>query len=125
LCFGIVCTHESTRKLAGHVERGTGRIRSATVARRGGRWFVSFAVEVTRAAAAPARPDSVVGVDLGVTALAVLSTGEVAPNPRHLAGTGMAEFGRQIQYKTAWTGGRVHIADRWFPVRRRVRPVAW
>ena len=65
------------------------------------------------------------GVDLGVTALAVLSTGEVAPNPRHLAGTGMAELGRQIQYKTARTGGRVHIADRWFPVRRRVRPVAW
>jgi putative transposase len=27
----------------------------------------------------------------------------------------MAELRRQIQYKTAWTGGRVHIADRWFP----------
>jgi hypothetical protein len=53
-------------------------------------------------------------VDLGVTALAVLSTGEVAPNPRHLAGTGMAELGRQIQYKTAWTGGRVHTAGSQF-----------
>ena len=33
---------------------------------------------------APARPDAVVGVDLGIKALAVLSTGELVSNPRHL-----------------------------------------
>jgi putative transposase len=82
--IGLVRTHESTRKLARHVERGTGRIRSATVTRQGGRWFCSFSVEVERHDPAPARPDSVVGVDLGVTSLAVLSTGEVIANPRHL-----------------------------------------
>jgi hypothetical protein len=82
--IGLVRTHESTRKLARHVERGTARIRSATVSHQGGRWFCSFSVEIERHDPAPARPDSVVGVDLGIKSLAVLSTGEVIANPRHL-----------------------------------------
>ncbi|MFX0595377.1 transposase, partial [Micromonosporaceae bacterium DT45] len=57
---------------------------SATVRRAGGRWHVAFCVEVDRAARTPARPDSVVGVDVGIKALAVLSTGEIVANPRHL-----------------------------------------
>ncbi|MDX3660645.1 IS607 family element RNA-guided endonuclease TnpB [Streptomyces sp. ID05-26A] len=201
--IGAVRTHESTRKLARHVERGTARIRSATVSHRAGRWFVAFSVEITRTDPAPTRPESTVGVDLGVTSLAVLSTGEVIANPRHLetvlrtlrrlqrqaarrtgpdrrtrrqpsarwrrtqariaalhagvanarrdglhklttrlihthgtvviedlnvagmlrnrrlarhiAGVGMAELRRQIQYKAGWAGVRVHVADRWYP----------
>jgi putative transposase len=201
--IGLVRTHESTRKLARHVERGTARIRSATVSHRAGRWFVSFSVEITRTDPAPTRPDTTVGVDLGVKSLAVLSTGETVPNPRHLesglrelrrlqrraarrvgpdrrtrrqpsvrwretqariarlhtaianarrdglhklstrlvrthgtvvvedlnvtgmtrnrrlarhvAGVGMAELRRQIEYKAGWAGARVHIADRWYP----------
>jgi putative transposase len=201
--IGLVRTHESTRKLARHVERGTARIRSATVSHRRGRWFVSFSVEITRTDPAPTRPGSPVGVDLGVKSLAVLSTGEVIANPRHLeiaqrelrrlqrqacrrqgpdrrtkttpsgrwrktqarigqlhtqvanarrdglhklstrlvrrhgviviedlhvagmtrnrrlarhiAGVGMAELRRQVEYKAAWSGVRVHIADRWYP----------
>jgi putative transposase len=80
--IGLVRTHESTRTLTRHVDRGTGRIRSATVTHQGGRWFCS--VEVERHDPAPAQPDTVVGVDLGITSLAVLSTGEVIANPRHL-----------------------------------------
>jgi putative transposase len=34
---------------------------------------------------------------------------------RHVAGVGMAELRRQIEYKTTWSGGYVHIADRWYP----------
>lgn len=34
---------------------------------------------------------------------------------RHIAGTGISELRRKITYKTAWTGGRVHLADRWYP----------
>ncbi|MBB5805524.1 putative transposase [Saccharothrix ecbatanensis] len=201
--IGAVRTHESTRKLARHVERGAARIRSATVSHRAGRWFVSFSVEIARDDPAPTRPDSAVGVDLGVKSLAVLSTGETVPNPRHLetarrdlrrlqrqaarrvgpdkrtrrqpsqrwrttqariarlhtavanarrdglhklstrlvrthgtvvledlnvsgmtknrrlarhvAGVGMAELRRQIEYKAAWSGVRVHLADRWYP----------
>jgi len=201
--IGLVRTHESTRKLARHVEHGTARIRSATVSLRAGRWFVSFSVEITRTDPAPARPESVVGVDLGVTSLAVLSTGETVRNPRyleavlrelrrlqrqaarrigpdrrtrrvpsnrwrrtqaritrlhaavanarrdglhklttqlmrthgtvviedlnvsgmirnrrlarHVAGVGMTELRRQIEYKARWADVRVHVADCWYP----------
>jgi putative transposase len=201
--IGLVRTHESTRKLARHIERGTARIRSATVSHRRGRWFVSLSVEITRTDPAPSRPGTAVGVDLGIKSLAVLSTGEVIANPRHLdvalrelrrlqrqasrrqgpdrrtkttpsgrwrqtkariatlhtavanarrdrlhklssrlvrtfgaivvedlnvsgmtknrrlarhvAGVGMAELRRQIEYKAAWSGVHVHVADRWYP----------
>jgi putative transposase len=82
--IGVIRTHESTRKLARRVDAGTARIRSAVVSRCRGRWLVSFSAEVTRQDPPPARPGGVVGVDLGVKSLAVLSTGEVVPNPRHL-----------------------------------------
>ncbi|WP_440071540.1 IS607 family element RNA-guided endonuclease TnpB [Streptosporangium sp. OZ121] len=203
--LGTIRTHESTRKLARHLERGTGRILSATVRREVGRWFVAFTCEIDRTDRAPARPDAVVGVDLGVKDLAVLSTGEVVANPKHhrsalkrlrrlnkqlarrvgprapdggrreasarwakakaalgraharvanqrrdglhrlttrLAATwgtvvvedltisgmvrnrrlaravsdaGLAEVRRQLSCKTAWSGGRLVVADRWFP----------
>ena len=71
--IGVVRTHESTRKLARHIARGTGRIRSATVTFTRGRWFVSFCVEVERKAESVRRSAAVVGVDLGVRHLAVLS----------------------------------------------------
>ncbi|SDJ55204.1 putative transposase [Lentzea albidocapillata subsp. violacea] len=201
--IGTVRTCESTRKPARHVECGTARIRSATVSCRSGRWFCSFSVENTRTDPAPTRPGTVVGVDLGVTSLAVLSTGEVIANPkhlevaqrelrrlqrqaarrtgpdtrtgrtpshrwrrtqariavlharvanarrdglhklttglvrrfglivledlnvsgmmrnrrlaRHIAGVGMGELRRQAGYKTTWGGGRLVVADRWYP----------
>ncbi|MFF5210810.1 IS607 family element RNA-guided endonuclease TnpB [Streptosporangium sp. NPDC000396] len=203
--LGTIRTAESTRKLARHLERGTGRILSATIRFAGGRWLVSFTCEVDRPDRAPARPDAVVGVDLGVRALAVLSTGETVDNPKHhraalrtlrrlnkrlarragprtpdgsrrqaskrwhktkihlarvharvaaqrrdglhqlttrlaatygtivvedlhvagmlanrklaraIADVGMAETRRQLTYKTAWRGGRLVVADRWYP----------
>jgi IS605 OrfB family transposase len=204
--LGRLKTHESTRKLARRIEAGTARILSATVRRDGGRWFVSFTVEVQRVEKTPARPDAVIAVDLGIKHLAVLSSGVVEPNPRHLAsaarklrrlarrmsrrvgpcnpaagqrrpesgrwrracaataraqrrvanlrrdglhklttrlareyGTvvvedlnvagmltnrrlaravadaGFGEIRRQLTYKTDWGGGRLHVADRWYP----------
>ena len=201
--LGQLKVHESTRKLARRVEAGTARIMSATVRRDGGRWHVAFTVEVERAERSPARPDSVVGVDVGIRHLAVLSTGELVPNPRHLVGArsrlralgrtlsrrqgpdrrtgrrpsnrwqrasarlgraharvarlrrdglhkltsrltrehgtvvaedlhvagmlanrrlarhitdaGFAELRRQLAYKTGWNGGRLLVADRWYP----------
>lgn len=82
--IGMVRTHESTRKLARHVERGTARIRSATVSHQRGRWHVSFSVEITKTEPTPATKGGAVGVDLGVKSLAVLSTGEVIDNPKRL-----------------------------------------
>jgi putative transposase len=82
--LGRIRTHESTRKLSRRLEAGTARVLSATVRREAGRWYCAFTVEVTRAVGRPARPDAVVGVDLGIRTLAVLSEGEAEPNPRHL-----------------------------------------
>jgi IS605 OrfB family transposase len=82
--LGAIKTHESTRKLARRLEATTARILSATVRREGRRWYVAFTVEVRPVTQAPARPDATVGVDVGIRTLAVLSTGECVPNPRHL-----------------------------------------
>ncbi|WP_396899527.1 IS607 family element RNA-guided endonuclease TnpB [Mycolicibacterium sp.] len=93
--IGTVRTHESTRKLARRVEAGAARLRSATISFERGRWHVAFSVELT--VGHTQRRDrrrrcAVVGVDLGITHLAVLSTpvpgvsddhGMVA-NPDHL-----------------------------------------
>ncbi|MGC5021904.1 IS607 family element RNA-guided endonuclease TnpB [Micromonospora sp. DT47] len=201
--LGRLKLHESARKLARRLEAGTARILSATVRRGGGRWYVSFTCAVERAQRMPASAEARVGVDLGVRHLAVLSTGELVPNPRHLdaaarrlralarrasrrvgpdrrtgrrpskrwetargqlaraharvanlrrdglhkltsrlaraygtivvedlnvagmlanrrlarhiADAGFAELRRQLGYKTQWYGGRLVVADRWFP----------
>jgi IS605 OrfB family transposase len=200
--IGRVKLHEDGRRLADPVAAGTARVLSVAVRFERGRWFASFTVEAEITRPAPARPDEVAGVDLGVKTLAVLSTGEEIPNPRHMSGAlrklrrlsrtmarrqgpgrrtgqrpsnrwrrasgalgkahgrvadqrkdglhklttrlasefgtvvienlnvaGMtknrrlarhvadasfAEFRRQLEYKAAWHGGRVIVADRWF-----------
>ncbi|MCW2931757.1 MAG: hypothetical protein JWM19_2719 [Actinomycetia bacterium] len=200
--IGRVKLHEDGRRLADLVAAGTARVLSVTARFERGRWFASFAVEAEPSRPAPRLPAAVVGIDLGIKALAVLSTGEEVPNPRHLSGAlrklrrlsrtvsrrqgpdrrtgqrpsnrwrrasaalgrahgrvadqrkdglhklttrlasefgtvviedlhaaGMVrnrrlarhvadasfgEFRRQAQYKAAWCGGRVIVADRWF-----------
>ncbi|MGW3856947.1 IS607 family element RNA-guided endonuclease TnpB [Micromonospora arida] len=99
--LGRLKLHESARKLARRLDNGTARIMSATARRDGGRWHVSFTVEVDRAEPSPARPDSVVGVDVGIKHLAVLSTGELVDNPRHLdaAQTRLRALGRAMSRK--------------------------
>jgi putative transposase len=100
--LGTIKTHESTRKLARRLEAGTARILSATVRREGGRWHVAFTVEITRAQRGPVRPEAVVAVDVGISSLAVLSTGDVVPNPRHLTGAlgKLRRLGRQAARQT-------------------------
>ncbi|MFF1724238.1 IS607 family element RNA-guided endonuclease TnpB [Streptomyces sviceus] len=88
--LGTMRTHEPTAKLLVPVQAGTARILSATVRHQRGRWFVSFQVETARDITRVARPDAVVGIDLGIKHLAVLadSDGEIRcePNPQHLHG---------------------------------------
>ncbi|WP_327002904.1 IS607 family element RNA-guided endonuclease TnpB [Dactylosporangium sp. NBC_01737] len=82
--LGRIRTHESTRKLARRVRAGTATILSATVTETAGRWFCSFQVAVQRTVRRPAHAPNagrVVGVDVGIKHLAVLSTGEMVPNP--------------------------------------------
>ncbi|WP_327042507.1 IS607 family element RNA-guided endonuclease TnpB [Micromonospora ureilytica] len=201
--LGRLKLHESARKLARRIDNGTARIMSACVRRDGGRWHVAFCVEVERPERLPARPGAVLGVDVGISHLAVLSTGELIDNPRclttahqrmrargralarktgpdrrtgrraskrweraaarlgraharvanlrrdalhklttrltrefgtvviedlnvtgmlrnrrlarHIADAGFAEIRRQLTYKTGWNGGRLILADRWYP----------
>ncbi|MET7764073.1 IS607 family element RNA-guided endonuclease TnpB, partial [Streptomyces sp. NPDC005393] len=85
--LGAIRTHEPTAKLLARVQAGTARILSATVRHERGRWFASFQVEAKRDLERVARPDTVVGIDLGVKALAVMadSAGEIrtVTNPGH------------------------------------------
>jgi putative transposase len=105
-----------------------------------GRWFAAFTVDTEITRPAPLDPDAVVGVDLGIKILAVLSTGEVIENPRHLSKAlrkvrrlsrtvsrrqGPDRATRQVP-SNRWRrasaalgqaqgrGGRVIVADRWF-----------
>jgi putative transposase len=87
--IGIVRTGESTRKLARKIEAGGARMRSATLSWQRGRWHVSFSVELPdlelpHPEPAPRVGGRIIGVDLGITTLATLSTGNRVPNGRRL-----------------------------------------
>ncbi len=63
--------------------RFSGKIMSATVSRVADKWFVSIAVDTQDGSHLPkAKNQGAVGVDLGVKALATLSTGETIPGPK-------------------------------------------
>ncbi|PRY60884.1 IS607 family element RNA-guided endonuclease TnpB [Glycomyces artemisiae] len=116
--IGTIRTCENTAKLHRHLRRGTGRILSAILSRRGDRWFVSFTCEIEHRERAPERPTAVVGVDLGIKHLAVLSTGEFIPNPQHLdkALTRLRKAGRQLARRRGPAPGSAPSA-RWLRAR--------
>jgi putative transposase len=63
--------------------RFAGKLMSATVSRVADRWFVSITVDTPDTSRLPqAENQGAVGVDLGVSALATLSTGETIPGPK-------------------------------------------
>jgi putative transposase len=122
--IGILKTQESTRKLARRLEHGTARILAATVSRTADRWHVSFTVEVERCIPVSNRKPTVVGVDVGVYHLAVLSTGESVPNPRALESVQRSrrrlqrQWNRQERYRKA--AGRERPSRRQLRTRQRI-----
>jgi putative transposase len=82
---GRVKLREDGRRLSDLAAAGTARALSVTVRFERGRWFASFTVETEISRRAPLLRTAVVGVDLGIKTLAVLSTGEEIRNPRHMA----------------------------------------
>jgi putative transposase len=63
--------------------RFTGKVMSATISRVADRWFVSITVDSQEQFLHPATENQgAVGVDLGLSALATLSTGEVIRGPK-------------------------------------------
>ena len=61
--------------------RFTGPLKRATVSCEAGRWFVSLMID-TDDVQLVQHPEQVIGVDLGVSALATLSTGEIIVGPK-------------------------------------------
>ncbi|MCJ1678188.1 IS607 family element RNA-guided endonuclease TnpB [Streptomyces sp. APSN-46.1] len=86
--IGTVRLHEDASRLRALFDAGDMRILSATARLDRGRWFVSFQVEEKHQLVRVARPDVVVGIDLGIKTLAVLADSDGVlgeePNPRHL-----------------------------------------
>ncbi len=81
-----------------------GTTKSATVIRKStGRYLISIVVEDGRKPPKPADPvpDQTVGIDLGLTHYAVLSTGEKVENPKHLkiSQTRLAVLQRRLDRK--------------------------
>ena len=64
--------------------RFRGSIREVTVNRPAGRWFACFSIE-TGEPLPPVKDGPTIGVDVGITQLAVCSGGTVVENPRTLA----------------------------------------
>jgi putative transposase len=64
--------------------RFPGRIISASISRVAGHWYASITVDTPDLHLPPAENHGAVGVDLGITALATLSTGERFPGPKAL-----------------------------------------
>jgi putative transposase len=103
--IGVVRTKEPTETLGDLIAVGSARILSATVTETAGRWYMCFGYDVQRQVGSPTRPASVVGVDVGVKALVVISTGEVVENPKPLSCYAL-RLGRQQRQLARQAGGR-------------------
>jgi putative transposase len=121
--IGVLKTHESTRKLARRLEQDTARVLAATTSRQADRWYVSFTVEVERAVSASNGKTSVVGVDVGIHHLAVLSTGAPPiPNPRALEGSlrTLRRVGRELARRRPGSRRRYRTGCRLAQIHGRV-----
>ena len=116
---GQVRASENLRPLWRHIRRRSGRLLSATVTERAGRWFVSLRLEITP----PWRPApraGTVGVDVGIGdhLLVVMRTDgtveEKVPNPRALRGS-LAALRNDHALSRKTEGSR-----RWDQARRRL-----
>jgi putative transposase len=118
--LGTIKLHESARKLARRLDAGTARILSATVKLDGGRWYVSFSCEVDRQISAHEKPAAVVGVDVEYSTVVVedLNVAGMVRNrklAKAISDCGFGTIRTMLGYKTTWSGGRLVVADRWFP----------
>src|SRR5579885_2732286 len=93
---------------------------SATVTEQAGHWYVS--VQVQQEQAVPANTGPVVGVDLGVQALATFSDGTVVPNPKPLKSQlrKIKRFHRAVSRKVKGSKNRKKAARRLGRLYRKV-----
>jgi putative transposase len=89
--------------------RFAGRIVSAAVSRTADRWYVSITVDAPDLHLPPAENQGAVGVDLGVTRLATLSTGETFTGPKALGAllSRLKRLSRSLSRKVKGSRNRV------------------
>src|SRR5215469_7927519 len=129
--LGTVRVHENTRRLQRLLAKGRARILAATVSRTGTRIVVAFRVLLARPQQPGiTRPDSTLGVDVGVRVLATVGTAdgtilERVPNPRALdaALKQMRHLGRERSRRTVGSRGYHVTQDRLTRLHRRVADI--
>jgi putative transposase len=114
-----------------HREPTKGKVKTCTVKREGNRWYAILNVEVADPAPPPAGPpERPVGVDLGLTHLATLSTGEVVEAPHFLRRAEVQikrqqrKLSRKVKGSANWHKQRVRVARCYAKVRDRRRDYA-
>jgi putative transposase len=102
--------------------RFTGKLLSATVSRVADRWFVSITVDTNAIALCPAENQGATGVDLGVSAMATLSTGEkeVGPKPHRALLKRLQRLSRSLSRKHQAAKKMLGFADH-APIPKGVR----
>lgn len=103
--------------------RFTGKIQSATISRVADRWFVSISVDTEDLSHLPkAKNQGAVGVDLGVNALATLSTGEtfVGPKPHKALLKRIKLLSRSLSRKQKGSSNRNKAKERLARLHARV-----
>lgn len=121
--IGLVRSKEMTSELLSRLDAGTARILNVMLSQEAGRWFASFCCEVERTDSPARFPDAVVGVDLGVKHLAVLSTGECIENPKALNRyqRKMARLQRELSRRQAGSKRRAQTKAKLARCHRHVR----
>jgi putative transposase len=114
-----------------HREPAKGKVKTCTVKREGDRWYVILTVEVADPAPPPAGPpERPVGVDLGLTSLATLSTGEKVEAPKFLHRAEVQikrqqrKLSRKVKGSANWHKQRVRVARCYRKVRDQRRDFA-
>ncbi|GHO48405.1 RNA-guided endonuclease InsQ/TnpB family protein [Ktedonospora formicarum] len=99
-----------------------GKVKTTTVKREGSCWYVCFACEVEAMSRTP-YTDETVGIDLGVSKLATLSTGDVIENPKHYrrAEKRLAKAGQALSRKKRGSHRRKKAVQRVAKLHRKVR----
>ena len=104
----------------------TGTLKRATIIKEIDQWFAALSVEVEgQKTAAGKKPEGIVGVDLGISNLLALSSGELIPNPKFLKQSAeqIKHFQREQSRKQKGSKGRAKaklgLAKAWRKVRRQ------
>jgi putative transposase len=107
-------------KERGYLPTSGVKVLSATVSEQAGHWYVS--VQVEQEQSVPVNTGPVVGVDLGVKALATFSDGTVIANPRHLKRRlkKLKRFHRAVSRKVKGSKNRRKAANRLSKLYRKV-----